>query len=81
MQLLLNTAITLSPDSDPFCRLKESAINMGSLIRILIGLVFNSYNIFISLKKNSFQPALSLGSGFCGVKSDRIWEGFYFLIR
>lgn len=47
-QLLRNTAITLSPDSDLFCRLKESAINVGSLIRILMGLVFNSYNIFIS---------------------------------
>lgn len=81
MWLLLNIAITLSPDSDLFCRLKESAINMGSLIRILTSLVLNSYNIFISFLKNSFQPALSLASGFCGVKSDRIWESLYFLIR
>lgn len=81
MWLLLKIPITLSPDSDLFCRLKESAINMGSLIRILTSLVLNSYNIFISFLKNSFQPALSLASGFCGVRSDRIWESLRFLIR
>lgn len=66
------TATAWSPDGDLFRRLKESAINMGCLMRILMGLVLNSYNIFISLKKK--KKLISTCIKACGVDSAG-WEG------